>query len=220
MRPAFLPELSEVYQRLLAHFGHRSWWPGDTQIEIIVGAILTQNTAWTNVEKAIVNLKREKALAVGRLREMELGVLAGLIRPSGYFNQKARKIKAFIEFLDRSYQGSIARMGKAPVSVLRPQLLEVHGIGPETADSILLYALGKPVFVVDAYTRRIFYRHIFFEKVPTYEQVQGKFHRELPQDVNLYNDFHAQIVAVGNRFCKPRPKCEGCPLESLPHHTE
>lgn len=212
--------LVEVYRTLHARFGHRHWWPGETPFEIMVGAILTQNTAWRNVEKAVANLKREKVLSVAGLRDLPLERLAELIRSSGYFNQKAIKLKALVAFLDHRYGGSIARMRKAPLERLRKELLAIHGVGPETADSILLYALDKPVFVVDAYTRRIFHRHHYFDTLPSYDEVQERFESELPRDLDLYNDFHAQIVAVGHHFCKPNPRCEGCPLEHLPHHTE
>ncbi len=212
--------LLELYQLLFSHFGHRDWWPGDTPLEIIVGAILTQNTAWQNVEKAIGNLKQNHALSISRLRQVEEAQLAGWLRPSGYFNQKAKKIKAFIEFLDHHYGGSLARMREAPLEHLRVELLKVKGIGPETADSILLYALEKRVFVIDAYTKRIFTRHHYFAEEPSYPEAQRFFEDECPPDTGLYNDFHAQIVATGNRYCKPIPRCEGCPLEHLPHRKE
>lgn len=218
--PSRQTPLLEIYRLLRGHFGRRNWWPGDTAIEIMVGAILTQNTAWSNVEKAIVNLKAHRALTVRGLRQAPEKDLAAWIRPSGYFNQKARKIKALIRFLDETYSGSIARMRRAPLTTLRHQLLEVKGIGPETADSILLYALEKAVFVVDAYTKRIFMRHGYFEGEPSYHVVQAHFEEELPADTGLFNDFHAQIVAVGNRYCKPAPRCEGCPLEGHPHILE
>jgi endonuclease-3 related protein len=218
--PLHVPPLPEIYQLLRERFGHRDWWPGDTTLEIIIGAILTQNTAWSNVEKAITNLKAQKALSVRRLREVAEKDLAEWVRSSGYFNQKAKKIKAFIAFLDAKYSGSLAKLRKASLAELRHELLEINGIGPETADSILLYALGKPVFVVDAYTRRIFRRHFYFDHEPSYHETQERFEAECPPDVALYNDFHAQIVAVGNRFCKPKPRCEGCPLAHLPHTTD
>jgi len=219
MRPKSLP-LIETYLLMRNHFGHRDWWPGDTPLEIIVGAILTQNTSWKNVEKAIGNLKAHRTLSVNGLREVPEKKLATWIRPSGYFNQKAKKLKAFIRFLDENYRGSIAAMRRADLERLREELLDVKGIGPETADSILLYALEKSVFVVDAYTKRIFTRHYYFDPDPTYDEVQEKFELACKEDVELYNDFHAQIVATGHQFCKPSPRCEGCPLESLPHGTE
>lgn len=212
--------LTEIYRRLYDHFGHRDWWPGDTDLEIILGAILTQNTAWSNVEKAIRNLQDQQAISVERLREVEEPILAEWIRSSGYYNQKAKKIKAFIHFLDTCYGGSLDELRRAEPETLRPQLLSVKGIGPETADSILLYALDKPVFVVDAYTKRIFTRHGYFEGDPAYHEIQAAFMAELPLDIGLFNDFHAQIVATGNRYCKPNPGCEGCPLESHPHRIE
>lgn len=215
--PSHRLPLIEIYQLLFARFGHRQWWPGETPLEIIVGAILTQNTAWKNVEKAIGNLKANHALSIPRLRQVDEAELAEWLRPSGYFNQKAKKIKAFIEFLDRHYGGSISRMGAAPLERLRGELLKVKGIGPETADSILLYALGKRVFVIDAYTRRIFTRHYYFTAEPSYHEAQQFFEEGCPPDMDLYNDFHAQIVATGNQYCKPTPRCEGCPLEHLPH---
>jgi endonuclease-3 related protein len=220
MKKVSIPPLESIYPILVKQFGHRGWWPGDTPFEVILGAILTQNTAWSNVEKALTNLKKAKVFSIKRLREIPESELASLIRPSGYFNQKAKKIKSIIAFLDANYGGSIARMKKAPLERLRTELLEVSGIGPETADSILLYALDKKVFVVDAYTRRIFARHYYFDPDPSYDEVQERFEREAPDDLDWYNDFHAQIVAVGNRYCKPKPQCEGCPLEPLPHRTE
>jgi len=214
------PPLLEIYRLMFNRFGHRDWWPGDTPLEIIIGAILTQNTAWKNVEKAIRNLKEAKRLSLKGLREVSERELADVIRPSGYFNQKAKKIKAFLAFLDDRYGGSITKMKRASLEKLRTELLEVNGIGPETADSILLYALDKKVFVVDAYTRRIFARHFYFDPNPGYHEVQARFERELPADAELFNDFHAQIVATGNRYCRRRPRCEGCPLEHLPHRTD
>ncbi len=218
--PAELPSLHAIYRLLRKQFGHRDWWPGETPLEVIVGAILTQNTAWKNVEKAIGKLKEEKLLSIPRLREIDEQILAGCLRSSGYYNQKAKKIKAFIAFLDENYHGSLSQMKKAPLERLRHELLQVHGIGPETADSILLYALEKPIFVIDAYTRRIFTRHFYFSSEPSYAQAQDFFQAHCPEDIALYNDYHAQIVACGNRYCKPTPRCEGCPLEHLPHRAE
>jgi endonuclease-3 related protein len=215
-----LPHLSLIYEILRARFGHLDWWPGDSPFEIIVGAILTQNTAWKNVEKAIAKLKQEKTLSVSAMRRIPLFRLAELIRSSGYFNQKAIKLKTFVAFLDEHYGGSISRMAKAPIEELRPRLLGIRGIGPETADSILLYALNKPIFVIDAYTKRILYRHFYFDKEPTYHEAQELFENNLPPDLELFNDFHGQIVAVGHHYCKPTPKCEGCPLQHLPHRAD
>ncbi len=209
--------LLKYYRRLFSHFGHRDWWPGDTRIEIIVGAILTQNTAWQNVTLALDNLKRERLLSVKGLRSVPQAHLAQLIRSSGYFNQKARHVKEFVEFLDAAYGGSLNRMARAETSVLRKQLLDVRGIGPETADSILCYAFDRPVFVIDAYTRRVLVRHGLMHKNPTYAEMQALMMAHLPADAALYNDYHAQLVAVGHGFCKPKPQCESCPLrEFLP----
>ncbi len=208
--------LLDLYARLLQAFGPRRWWPGDTPLEIAVGAILTQNTGWTNVEKAIANLKGAGCLSVGELRELPAGRLAALIRPSGYFRQKAKKLKAFIRFLDARFSGSMARMRRADPARLRHELLGIWGIGPETADSILCYAIEKPVFVVDAYTRRILSRHFFVRPTATYHEIQTYVIERIPRDTALYNDFHAQIVHLGKHFCNTTPRCAGCPLEPFP----
>ncbi|MBE7559689.1 endonuclease III domain-containing protein [bacterium] len=209
--------LLKYYHRLRARFGHRSWWPGETRIEIIVGAILTQNTAWKNVTLALDNLKRERILSVPGLRSVSETRLAQLIRSSGYFNQKARHVKEFIRFLDEHYGGSLARMARAETSVLRRQLLSVRGIGPETADSILCYAFDRPVFVIDAYTKRVLVRHQLTAENATYAELQELMMANLPADAALFNDYHAQFVAVGHLYCKPKPQCESCPLrEFLP----
>ncbi len=215
-------ELHAIYRDLHAHFGHQKWWPGDTPFEIMIGAILTQNTAWTNVEKAIANLKKAHALSPEVMRKMPARRLAQLIRPSGYFNVKAQRLKHFIDFLFREYNGDLKKMFKEEGSVLRTKLLAVKGIGPETADSILLYAAGKPFFVIDAYTRRIFERHRIDIRAlrkkyaaMTYDDWQKLFAGTLPQSMDLYNDFHAQIVALGKNFCRPSvASCETCPLHS------
>ncbi len=206
--------LLKVYQAMLKTHGHRRWWPGDTPFEIMVGAILTQNTAWKNVEKAITGLKKEKLLSISAIRQVPLTKLAKVIRPSGYFNQKARKLKALVRHMDQEYGGSLKRMKQQPLPALREKLLEVWGIGPETADSILLYALEKPVFVVDAYTQRIFRRHRWIPESAGYNQIQRLFMRHLPEEERLYNDYHAQLVAVGNRYCKrSQALCGQCPLQ-------
>lgn len=207
--------LTKVYKRLLSHFGHRGWWPGDSNFEIIVGAILTQNTAWKNVEKAITNLKQAKVLSIKKIHELPHETLAELIRPSGYYNQKAKKLQAFTTFLKINYRGSLTNMFKEETGVLREQLLSVKGIGPETADSILLYAGEKPVFVIDLYTYRILTRHGWLAEETTYQELQYFFQDRLPVDVDLYKDFHAQLVATGNQFCRRTAKCEGCPLQPL-----
>jgi endonuclease-3 related protein len=193
--------------------GHQRWWPGDTPFEVMVGAILTQNTAWKNVEKAIQNLKAEKKLSPAALRDISVKRLASLIRPAGYFNVKADRLKHFIRFLFREYEGNLKRMFKEKGEVLRHKLLHVKGIGPETADSILLYAAGKPFFVIDAYTKRIFARHRLHSREADYGSWQKIFTQALPRRAALYNDFHAQIVAVGKDYCRTVPLCNICPLK-------
>lgn len=179
---------------------------------MIVGAILTQNTAWSNVEKAIAKLKKSGLLSVKRLREVRTARLASLIRSSGYFNQKAIKLKAFLSFLDGEYGGSLERMGRETIRALREKLLSVHGIGPETADSILLYAFEKRVFVVDAYTLRIFARHGFLHSRASYDEAQRFFMERLPSRARYYNEYHALIVRTGKEYCRKKPRCGGCPL--------
>lgn len=207
--------LLAIYERLLAAHGHRGWWPGRTPLEIIVGAILTQNTAWRNVERALANLRDAGLLSVSGLRRVRLARLARLVRPSGYFNQKAARLKALVAYLDARHAGRVAAMRRAGTEDLRRDLLAVHGIGPETADSILLYALERPVFVVDAYTRRVLERHGIVPRRLGYEDLRAVFERNLARDIPLWNDFHAQLVLVGQRHCGRVPRCAGCPLEPL-----
>lgn len=204
--------LPALFEMLLHSFGPQKWWPGDTPFEIAVGAILTQNTNWSNVEKAIQNLKREKLLTARALRSLPERRLAELIRPAGYFNVKSRRLKEFLGYLADRHQGSMVKMKRRLLDELRPELLGVHGIGPETADSILLYALEKPTFVIDAYTKRVLSRHGVLEYGYSYDAFQDLFHRTLPRDVALFNEFHALFVRIGKEFCKPTPRCTGCPL--------
>ena len=201
------------YKRLQKAYGPQGWWPAHTHFEVILGAILTQNTAWKNVEKAIGRLKQEGRLTPEGLRRMSVRRLASRIRPAGYFNVKAARIKNFIRFLYESYAGSIRRMLAAPVGTLRDQLLAVNGIGPETADSILLYAAGSPVFVIDAYTRRIFGRHRMISSGIAYHDLQSYFMERLPRRTSLYNEYHALIVRLAKDHCNREPICAGCPLE-------
>ena len=204
---------SLYYQALFDHLGSQNWWPARTPFEVIVGAILTQNTSWTNVERAIANLRREHLLNPRALERVPFARLANLIRSSGYFRQKARKLKAFVRFLRDQYSGSLARMFRTPTLELREKLLTVHGIGPETADSILLYAGKKDVFVVDAYTRRIFSRHGWVPEDVSYEELRSKIEAALPRDVSRYNEFHALLVMTGKNWCRTRePRCSECPL--------
>jgi len=178
-----------------------------------VGAVLTQNTAWRNVERAIENLKEEGVLTPQSLIGLDEARLAGLIRPAGYYNVKARRLKHLMHFLDEAYGGGLERMFAEPLSSLRGKLLEVKGIGPETADSILLYAGEKPIFVVDAYTRRVLLRHGMITDGASYEDIQDLFMRGLPQDVALYQEYHALLVRLAKTFCKTKPLCSGCPVE-------
>ena len=204
------------YDALFAAHGAQHWWPGRTPFEIIVGAILVQNTSWTNVATAIEHLRRARLLTPRAIEKISTPRLQRLIRSSGYFRQKTKKLKAFVRFLRREYQGSLSKMFRAPTQTLRDQLLAIHGIGPETADSILLYAAKHPVFVVDAYTRRILERHGHPLARLGYEDVRQLFERNLPPDVALYNEFHALIVHTGKHSCRPRdPRCGECPLKPL-----
>lgn len=193
--------------------GPLHWWPGETPFEVIVGTILTQNTSWTNVEMALANLRREGLLTVEGIERADVRHLAALLRPAGYFRQKARKLKAFVRFLRAEYAGSLRRMFKTPALELRGKLLGVWGIGPETADSILLYAGEQPVFVVDAYTKRIFARHGWSSEKAKYEDIRWMVERQFPGDVQRFNELHALIVSVGKNYCRPKdPKCGECPL--------
>jgi len=204
----------KLYKKLYRCFGPQHWWPAKNAFEVMVGAILTQNTAWANVEKAIANLKKAKALEARKLNALSSKRLARLIRPAGYYNIKAARLKCYLRFVLDIYGGSVRRMSIVPEVTLRRQLLSVKGIGPETADSILLYALNKPVFVVDAYTKRIFSRHGYFDEGAGYEEVQGFFTRKLKKDVKLFNEYHALIVELGKSFCrKNKPRCSECPLK-------
>jgi endonuclease III related protein len=202
-----------MYRQLLRTYGPQRWWPGETAFEVIVGAILTQNTAWQNVEKAIARLKHAHLLTPRALRRVSEKRLASLIRPSGYFNIKAKRLKSFIRFLFIDYRGSLDAMFKESLEILRERLIRVKGIGPETADSILLYAGGYPTFVVDAYTRRVFSRHGLVPEEIRYEALKRFFMTNLPPDSALFNEYHALIVKVGKDRCKKVPLCTNCPLE-------
>ncbi|MBF0558522.1 MAG: endonuclease III domain-containing protein [Nitrospirae bacterium] len=204
--------IHEIYRRLYSFYGPQHWWPGDSPFEVAVGAILTQNTNWSNVEKAIANLKSAQLLNARAMHNLPAERLASLIRPSGYFNIKTGRLKAFFAFLMEEYGGSMKRMGRSETGRLRAALLNVHGIGPETADSILLYALDKPVFVVDVYTRRVLSRHGIIDFRASYDEYQQLFHRVLDEDAELFNEYHALFVMAGKDYCKPKPRCEACPL--------
>jgi endonuclease III related protein len=214
MRPAKVGRLlQELYEKLWQAFGPQGWWPGETPFEVALGAILTQNTNWNNVARVIDRLKAEERLSARPLMALPEGELAALFRPAGYYNLKARRVKNFLTLLQDHYQCSMKSMAEEDLERLRPQLLEVKGIGPETADSILLYALNKPTFVVDAYTFRILSRHRLIAEACTYEELQRLFMDHLPADLGLYQEYHALLVRLGKEFCRPQPRCESCFLQ-------
>jgi endonuclease III related protein len=208
------PPLREYYARLLAAYGPQHWWPGRTRFEVIVGTILTQNTAWVNVERAIGSLRRAGLLTPEAVEAAAYSRLASLIRSSGYFRQKAKTLKAFVRFLRAEYGGSLTRMFRSETIDLRRKLLNVRGIGPETADSILLYAGNHTVFVVDAYARRMLERHGLANSKQSYEELRQFFEHRLPNHAAVYNEFHALIVRTGKDYCrKQNPRCSECPLQ-------
>ncbi|MCW8131411.1 MAG: endonuclease III domain-containing protein [Planctomycetota bacterium] len=211
--PARIQEtLDAFYAKLFEAWGRQHWWPGETPFEVMVGAILTQNTNWTNVEKAIANLKREGMLDAQALHYAPIERIAELIRPSGFFNVKAKRLKNFLDFYFCEAGGSYARLNSLPTRELRTKLLAINGLGPETADSILLYALNRPVFVVDAYTRRLLRRHFLIRGDEDYEAIRDLFESNVAKSRKLFNEYHALIVRAGKYHCKPTAKCEGCPL--------
>jgi endonuclease-3 related protein len=242
-------EILRYYRALLARWGTQNWWPAQSRIEVIAGAYLTQNTNWGNVEKAMANLRRARVLSVKALREIPIQKLERLLRPSGYFRQKARRLKGFLRFLDEQYGGSLDRMFAQPTKKFRAELLALNGVGPETADSILLYAGNHPVFVVDAYTRRVLARHGIIGSKTDYEEIRllveqsfsgasgeslrvlqkGDAPRHAPSRMSRmprnelaqhYNELHALIVRVGNQYCRSTARCEECPLQRfLPKST-
>lgn len=207
--------LLDIYKRLYQHFGPRHWWPAKTPFEIIVGTILTQNTAWQNVEKAITNLKEENLLSINKMLKLPHRRLARLIKPSGYYNQKAKKLKDMVIFLKNCYKAKLSNMGSIETKTLREQLLSIKGVGPETADSILLYAFNRPMFVVDAYTKRIFERLRLIKPSDDYHQIQSLFMDNLAPDVDLFNEYHALIVELGKKVCNKRPLCSQCVLSKV-----
>jgi endonuclease-3 related protein len=211
----FREELLKVYELLHGYFGDLHWWPADSPFEVMVGAILTQNTAWTNVEKAISALKSKNLLSPDALLRIDEANLAEAIRPSGYYHVKARRLKSLVGFLQEEYSGSVERMCAEKLPVLRDKLLGIRGIGPETADSILLYACRKPVFVSDAYTQRILRRHGLIPGNADISQIRTLFMTHLSHEVSLFNQFHALLVNTGKTFCRKTPKCAPCPLRIL-----
>ncbi len=212
--------LHEFYDAMFSAYGPQHWWPAKTPTEVIIGAILTQNTAWRNVERAIDNLRAAGALDWGRLRELPFDELAELIRPAGTYRVKARRLKGFVEWLWERFDADLERMFAMPVSSLREELLSVPGIGRETADAILLYAGGLATFVVDAYTARILYRHRLIDASADYDEIKDLFESNLPSDAAMFNEYHALLVQVGKQHCRPRARCEGCPLEPFEHEVE
>jgi endonuclease-3 related protein len=240
--PRLRDEIPQYYTALLARYGPQNWWPARSRFEVIVGAYLTQNTNWSNVEKAMANLRRARRLSISAMRDAPLAELETLVRPSGYFRQKARNLKTFIGFLDRQYSGSLTQMFAEPTAKLRTELLELNGLGPETADSILLYAGNHPVFVVDAYTRRVLLRHGIIGQKTSYEEIRAMIEQAIGNSAaeslvvknpvsdprhpvsrmsssarsalaQHYNELHALIVRVGNHYCRTKPSCQGCPLQ-------
>ncbi len=199
----------------MACYGPQHWWPADEPFEVIVGAILTQSAAWTNVEKAIANLKAAGALSPPALRQLPASEIAELIHPSGYYNAKARKLKAFVDWFGAEFNDSLDSMAGSDTASLREKLLSVHGIGDETADSILLYAAGKPVFVIDAYTRRIVDRLGLTPKGNSYAAYRALFMDNLPHDTRMFNEYHALLVQLGKDACRKKPRCEGCCLRGI-----
>lgn len=208
-------KILRLYDALYKYYGPQYWWPAKTKFEVIVGAILTQNTSWRNVEKAVCNLRKAKLLNPAAMKDINKKNLAALIMPSGCYNIKAGRLKSFINFLFRKYGGSLKRMFSQDTAILRKELLEVKGLGFETVDSILLYAGQKPVFVVDAYTKRILANHKLISSGDKYHEVQRLFMESLPSDSALFNEYHALLVRLAKEACTTHPKCEACPVRSV-----
>jgi len=208
-------KLYRLYKGIYKSFGPQHWWPARTRFEIIVGAILTQNTAWTNVEKAIANLAKAKLLAPRSLKDIKKKRLAYLIKPSGYYNIKTERLKSFVNFLYKRYGGSLKKMFSQDVQSLREELLGVKGLGKETVDSILLYAGKRPIFVVDAYTKRILSRHNIISDDKDYDSIQRLFMDNLPSDQSLFGEYHALLVRLAKDICKKIPKCNLCPVKKI-----
>ncbi len=205
--------LRRYYRRLWAHFGPQHWWPGDTRFEVILGALLTQNTSWRNVEKALGNLRRRRLLSPRKLGCLPAVRLSQLLRPSGFYRQKTRTLRSFLRYLEKHCAGSLNSLFRQPTPSLRAELLSLPGVGPETADSILLYAGQRPVFVIDGYTRRVLDRHGLAPAAAGYAELQHLFQHSLPRDPALYNEYHALLVAVGKTYChRQQPNGPACPL--------
>jgi len=209
--------LIKIYKRLLENYGEQNWWPADSKLECAIGAILTQNTSWNNVEKAITNIKSVMDITIENLSVLSTNELSLLIRPSGFYKQKAKRIKRLIEFINNQYEGKIENMEHENLKSLRAGLLSINGIGPETADCILLYVVNKPVFVIDKYTYRLLYRHGFILRETSYSEMQNLFMENLENRSGLFGEFHALIVEVGKNHCKKRAICEDCPINFDTH---
>lgn len=208
--------LYEIYERLYAYFGPQNWWPAETPFEVCVGAILTQNASWKNVKKAIENLKKNDLLEPKKLYEIPLNNLTEIIKPSGFYNLKAKRLKNFVKFLVEKYEGSLEKLFSKELYEVRKELMSIKGLGKETVDSILLYAGNFPIFVVDAYTYRILNRHHLVPEETTYEEIQALFMENLPHNPQFFNEFHALLVACGKEFCKKKePLCNACPLNLI-----
>jgi endonuclease-3 related protein len=209
-------KLFDIYTVLYDHFGPQHWWPGDTSFEVMVGAVLTQNTNWNNVSRAIANLNEDNLLSLPALVELPIEALAEKIRPAGYYNLKAGRLKNLLNCINDRFEGRVDDFLAQDVETLHRVLLEVKGIGPETADSIILYAAEKLSFVTDAYTHRILFRQGLLAEDDGYHEIQELFHSSLPAEVPLYNEYHALLVRLGKEFCKKtNPRCETCPLEGV-----
>jgi endonuclease-3 related protein len=208
-------KLNEIYELLLKAYGPQHWWPAESPLEVMVGAVLTQNTNWQGVEQAIDNLKRNNLLNQHKLKAISIEELSRLIKPAGYFNLKARRLKNLIGMVAESYGADLDAMEQVETAQLRQELLLVNGVGPETADSILLYAFHRPIFVVDTYTYRVTSRHGLIEEEANYQALQDLFMEHLPLDVEMFNEYHALLVRVGKLHCKRKARCKGCPLEPL-----
>lgn len=207
------PSLMRYYEELLRSYGPQGWWPARTRLEVVVGAILTQNAAWRNAALAIRQMRKARLLNLRKLMAADQNELEACIRPAGFFRQKAATIRRFLDFLDKNHGGSLRRLFSQNATALRQRMLDIKGLGPESVDAILLYAGNMPFFVADAYTRRVLSRHGWLRDAATYAEAQAYLHRELPRDAALFNEFHALLVETGKRYCLRRaPKCEKCPL--------